>query len=164
MEKDTKKKIKEVVIKLDRMAHESLLNMHFRPYESVENKADYCIMAHEQCIKDTKKELYNRFNYDEIAFLLYANVGRLYSAYINMKEQLIRRICIHYNYSISIGIRHDVDIDTLLEKVDKLTVFQSYVLIYMILEFLDFHGKKGGFTNDDLKKTFKIIPSENKDI
>lgn len=106
-------------------------------------------------IKYTKSELANYFTYDEALLIISAFNGTLYSPNtVNPKAVLIGNVqdsIVLENYDII----YNVDKTALLNKLDRLTQFQSYVVLQMAFDFWSLPDSKRQGT--DMIETIKDI-------
>lgn len=153
MNKIKNQNFKNEEIVLDDSAFDSIRNMYFRSIDTTKDQVDHIIVWFEQCLSETKKELANVFTYEEINFLISSHTSTEYSLGYSIKQLLKIKMYDEYKYSDLPEYIENVDYDEFMNKLDGLTEFQTFVLIYMVIEFMDNHTF---YTKEDLMKSFNI--------
>ncbi|MBY6270211.1 MULTISPECIES: hypothetical protein [Parageobacillus] len=103
--------------------------------DDLENKAKQMMFILAEVYDTTKEELKDYFNENEVVLITNAFNGQLYLPELPAKAVLIGSVEDEIFYN-SGDKRYDVDGDTLLDKLNKLTEFQALTVIMMAYESL----------------------------
>lgn len=153
MNKLKNQNFKNEEIVLDDSAFDSIRKMYFRSIDNTKDQVDHIIVWFEHCLSETKKELANVFTYEEINFLISSHTSIEYSLGYSIKQLLKINMYDEYNYPYFTDYTENVNYDDFMNKLEGLTEFQTFVLIYMVIEFMDNHTF---YTKEDLMKSFNI--------
>lgn len=153
MKKQIYQNLKDEEIVLDKSTLDSIRKMYFRSIETTNDQANHIIVWFEQCLSETKKELANVFTYEEINFLISQHTSTEYILGYSIKQLLKINMVDEYIYYDWNEYIENINYDEFINKLEGLTEFQTFVLIYMVIEFMDNHTF---YTKEDLMKSFNI--------
>jgi hypothetical protein len=115
-------------------------------------KLEECLTASERLHLITKEELKNYFTKEEASLLIDVTNSHLYQP-ISPKSSLL--LCVQDgDFYEGLGEKWEVDIKKLLEKISKLTEYQSHCVFLMCNEFW---GLDDETRNKDFNKSLRYI-------
>ena len=118
-------------------------NISTGEYEQEENrenlmnyKVEHVLDMFCRNFEDTKQELKGYFTKEEALEIVSCFTSTLYNTDISCKEQLISAVEGHFKYEFPAVCITKESRETLMEKINKLSSFQAYVVMYLAKEYL----------------------------
>lgn len=129
------------------------------PINQFDNDLDYkiqrMVVIVNKIYQNLKKELAGIFTLNEALLIIAVFNGHIYTPELSDKIVLIMEIEDSIEYSRYDEL-YDVDKEKLLEKLEKLTETQSFVVIGMVNEYCNFNAKHPYNHDKDIRKIFMI--------
>lgn len=123
--------------------------------EDFSGKLNDFISVFGSVIRCSKIELLNHFEENEAVLMVNALLGKKYTSNIDPKGFLLRNL----EDSISIDnldVKHKIDGNVILKKIESLTQFQSLVVLINCFEFLKSSNADNNEDNNLLRSIFLI--------
>lgn len=144
-------------IEINKETTDILDGFHFWPTVSLScEKIEHIVSVFKTLLREGMKELINIFTNDEIIFLLNGVTSLDMITEYSIKNLLVTHVADQFRYeSLVISLNNlDVSYEALMIKVNELTEFQSYCLLYSLNRFLDIHPSS---TFDEIKEVYGTI-------